>query len=108
MYADDTTLTQAHLAPDASAWQQLATHGYRYRAASGVSVIQQALLRGGDAGRGKILLRGAGPQVDSAAWPTTPTSVVVQWRNESSGTCWESRFNPVDVRIRSDKLKARS
>lgn len=109
VYADAAPLTQAHVSPDTHAWQSLAAGGYRYRAASGTDAIRKALLRSGDAGRAKLLLRGIAPPLPLGSLPPpTPPALVVQLRNQRNGICWESRFDPSAVRGRGATLRARN
>jgi hypothetical protein len=77
-----------------SAWSPIGTVGYRYfdKTASqdGMSEI---LVRGGAAGRPKIVLRGKGSALSDPTLPSVPVDGIrVQLTNESTGICWESEL----------------
>ncbi len=90
-------LQQANVPPSASKWSALGTKGYKYKdqtaAEDGITKI---ILKGGDAGKSKALVKGKGvnlPDFDSdlpIAMGDLP--LVVQLRNNASGICWEGSF----------------
>ena len=89
-----TLLLGAEVPASASAWTPIGTVGYKYldqtAAEDGIS---QILVRGGAAGRSKIILRGKGAGLSDPTLPLAPANGIrVQLTNESTGICWESEF----------------
>jgi cysteine-rich repeat protein len=78
----------------ASAWTPIGTVGYRYldptASHDGMSEI---LVRGGAAGRSKIILRGKGAALSDPTLPSAPVDGIrIQLTNQSTGICWESEL----------------
>jgi cysteine-rich repeat protein len=89
-----TLLIGAEVPSSASAWSPIGTVGYKYldKTAS-QDGISEILVRGGAAGRAKIILRGKGAGLSDPALPLAPADGIrVQLTNESTGICWESEF----------------
>jgi len=87
-------LQQANVPPGTD-WAPLGTKGYKYKNQTGAEDgITKIILKGGDAGKSKALVKGKGvnlPDFDSNL-PITNLPLVVQLRNNSSGICWAGSF----------------
>lgn len=80
--------------PGGSGWKTVSTKGYKFKdSAAGGDGISKVLLKGGDAGKSKLLVKGKGVNLDLGAMPLNePTEVLVQLlRNDDPG-CWETLF----------------
>lgn len=79
-----------------SGWKTLSTLGYKFadKSAGGDGVFK-ALLKGGPAGKSKVLVKAKGANLDLTALPLdTSAGVTVQLRQSGSATCWETTFPP--------------
>jgi hypothetical protein len=88
-------LKSASLIPPSSAWAATG-HGFKYSDSSAaVAGIKTVLLKSGDAGKTKIIVKGQGDALDMPALPLSQDpQVVVQLKNTfESGHCWEARFS---------------
>jgi len=73
--------------------------GFKYGDEAGTpDGLTRALLEAGGAGRGKIRVKGWGPNLHPPALPLT-TPVRVQLRRSDGSTCWEATYSTA---IRND------
>ena len=68
--------------------------GYKFRdPAAGGNGIFKALLKGGAAGKSKLLVKGKGVNLDLSALPLNATTqVLVQLVRNDDAACWEAVF----------------
>jgi hypothetical protein len=96
-------LLSAEVPASASLWSAAGGGGYKYADVSaGMDGMQAIVLRGGEAGFPKILVKGKGAALGDPPLPLSLslTGIRVQLTNQSNGVCWESEF-PLD-RITAD------
>jgi FG-GAP repeat protein len=108
VYDDGALSAAAYVVPDFSRWALSGTDAYKYLDKSKVAFVdgvQQVQLKGGAAGKAKILLKGRGDDLpDPTAWQygfgttmlNAMTSVVVQLQ-QTGGGCYETSFTPAQV-----------
>jgi hypothetical protein len=83
---------------DADCWSALSDKGYKYKdSRAGTNGITKVLLKGGDAGKGKIVVQGKGaglalPGPVGTKYFNADTNVIVQLHESSTDNCWESSF----------------
>lgn len=99
-------------APGGSAlWSEIPGRGYRYVDRSlGSQGIKKVLLKGGDAGRARVLLIGQGGDLPvPSPFPLGGTSFDAQVHGEGTPACWGMRFDtssvPADKEVGILKLK---
>ncbi|MCX8071016.1 MAG: hypothetical protein N3C12_01005 [Candidatus Binatia bacterium] len=103
IYNGTTLVMEARVGPSALAWKAI-KNGYRYRDRAGlVDGYRRLVLKGGVAGRSRLVARLAGSPVPLLT-PVSPTQfldatagVIVQLR-QSGGGCYETTFTPSTVR----------
>ena len=87
-------MLNASLPPDRRA---SISKGYSRKDAAATDGIKQILLKGGEAGKAKILLKGQGANLNLTS-STLPLSevgaVTVQLSNTQNSNCWASAFPP--------------
>jgi glucose/arabinose dehydrogenase len=97
--------------PGGGAWQPSSTTGYKYRtpspAADGGAF--KVLLKGGDAGKSKLLLKAKGANLDLDALPLNEaTQLRLQLVRNDSSACWEATFPAAAIDVDSAaQLKAK-
>jgi len=95
-------VARADVPPDATKWQALSDKGWKYKDASGAADgVQKVLLKGGDAGKSKVLVKGKGDGLADLPAQTLPVAadgfpVTVQLFKDT-GLCWGSAFDSADV-----------
>ena len=79
--------------PSTTGWKAMSTTGYKYHdaTASGDGVFK-ALLKGGAAGKSKVLVKAKGANLNLSALPLNASSALVQLLRNDDPTCWESTF----------------
>jgi len=90
-----TLLLGARVPPSASAWGGAGGKGFKYSDAAGThGGITGILLRGGEAGKSKVIVKGRGDALGDPSLPlsTATTGIRAQLTNMSNGVCWESEF----------------
>jgi hypothetical protein len=97
--------------PAGSAWTAAGSAGWKYDAASGLpNGIAKAVLKSGDPGKSKALVKGKGADLPDPTLPILPGDfpVVVQLLNDETPLCLESSFASGAVKKNEDaqlKLK---
>jgi hypothetical protein len=83
--------------------------GYKYGdKAGGQQGVQKIVLRAGEEGRTKVLVRGRGANLPDPALAAFVPPVTVQLVNGFSLACWESTFEAGDViKVEEDLFKAK-
>ena len=85
--------------PPGSAWAAVSDKGYKFSDASGTpDGIQKALLKGGAAGKSKILVKGKGTNLPGLLSGALPLPVTAQLVNDANSICYESVFDSADVK----------
>lgn len=101
-------LAAAGLCGGSPCWSAVSTKGYQYKDAAGTTDgVGKYLLKGGAAGKSKILLKGKDGNLPltPATLPLNVTgNVRVQTHNSANGNCWESSFPPGSVIKNTDAL----
>jgi hypothetical protein len=66
------------------------------------------LLRGGAAGKSKVLVKGQGAALGDPTLPLAPstTGILVQLTNQGNGKCWESEFPLSSIKADDAGFKA--
>ena len=102
---------QLAVPPSATVWAPHGNIGWSYRdPAAAADGVQRVLLKGSDAERSKITLKGKGASLPDPMMPVSPASfpLVVQLLNDETSTCWQSTFSVDDVtRNDAERFKAR-
>jgi glucose/arabinose dehydrogenase len=75
-------------------WKTISTTGYKFKdSAAAPDGIFKALLKGGDAGKSKLLIKGKGANLDLSGMPLNAASeVTVQLLRSDDAECFESVF----------------
>ena len=99
LYAGTAAVLVADVAipADPLKWSPLSDRGYKYKDPDAtINGVQRVLLKGGDAGKAKILLKGAGDGL-----PDPPLGlalpVKMQLVNLDTDACWEADYDLADV-----------
>ena len=86
--------------PGIAGWKTVSTTGYKFKdSTAGGDGVSKVLLKGGDAGRTKALVKAKGGNLDLDAMPLGETvQVTVQLiRNDGPG-CWEAVYPAASIR----------
>lgn len=80
--------------PSLTGWKPVSSTGYKFHApAAGGDGIFKALLKGGVAGKSKLLVKGKGVSLNLSALPLdASTPVLVQLVRNDDASCWEAAF----------------
>lgn len=107
LYYAGSLIPSAAVAPDAAKWTTISTKGYKYKDTAGTSSgIQKVTLKGGAAGKTKVLVKGKGAALpDLTLMATLP--ITVQLINGDNGTCWESTFSTA-LKNTTSQVKAKN
>ena len=99
-------LAEADVAADPLKWPPISTKGYKYKDPGGSSDgIQKVILKGGDAGKSKALVKGKGTGLpDPTLSPSVELPVVAELVNSSNNICFGSTFDGLDV-IKNDGVQ---
>ena len=94
-------------------WSSIGTSGYKYgNPAPGAPGLAKIKLKGGTAGKSKILIKGrdAGLPLTASTLPFDDTEdVIVQLHNTDTAACWQSIFAPASVtRTTTGQYKAKT
>lgn len=76
-------------------WKTAGTRGFSYRdrdKALTPDGLTNVILRRGDAGRARVIVKGKGPKTGADAIPLTP-QVTVQLHNTDTGVCWDAEYS---------------
>ena len=95
LYAGTTSVALSVGVPGGSSWQAVSTSGYKYKdGTAGGDGAFQLSLKGGAAGKSKLLLKAKGANLDLGALPLGPTStpLVTQLIRNDDAACWEATF----------------
>ena len=88
-------------------WKPLGTVGFKYSDKTGTpDGLMKLLLKAGDAGKGKIGVKGGGVNLHLPTLPLT-TPVRVQLRQSGSGVCWEATYSAA-ITDTASRFKAKS
>jgi hypothetical protein len=97
IYAGTTNGLVAHInvPPSSSKWSILSTKGYKFFDSTlADDGAQKILLKGGGAGKSKMLVKGRGVNLpDPLNSGSLPLPVTVQLFNYQTGVCFDSSFN---------------
>lgn len=104
---DDDNLEVSLVVTPVTNWSPISTKGYKYKDSGGsVSGITKILLKGGDAGKSKILVKGKGGNLPPAALMFSQTiDVTVQLLRNDDSQCWEAVFAPPAVKTSGTQFK---
>ena len=93
LYANNA-LVATFVAPDGPLWEAIGTKGYGYKDANAANDgLQKVQLKGGAAGKSKILVKAKGGNIDMPGLPLNDsTNVTVQVRRSDDAACWQSVF----------------
>jgi len=88
----------------ADCWKAIGGKGYKYKDPSGATDgVANILLKGGAAGKSKLLVKGKGSALPALGLPFDDMNdVKVQLHNSDNGNCWEAIFPPGSVKKSSD------
>ena len=106
----DFNLAAASVCGASPCWAAVGTSGYQYKdAALTTDGVGKYQLKGGAAGKSKILLKGKGATLPlpPATLPLAAGTVTVQAHNRTNGNCWESSF-PAAIKNDPDLFKAKA
>lgn len=94
--------------PAGSGWQAVGTKGFKFKDPSGTpDGAQKAVLRSGEAGRAKALLKGKGTNLPDTLAPPLPLPVRAQLVNDTNDTCFEAVYTAA-TRNDSERFKAKT
>lgn len=98
LYAGTAALASADI-PPGSNWAPVSDKGYKLSDPSGTpDGIQKALLKGGAAGKAKILVKGKGANLPDFLTSPLSLPVTAQLVNDANSICYESVFDSADVK----------
>jgi len=99
--ADDSPalLLEAGVPSSMTLWSAAGRQGFKYKdPAASHDGINRILVRGGIAGKSKVIVKGKGTLLGDPTRPSSPaTGIRVQLTNEATGVCWESEFPVSEV-----------
>jgi len=103
-YDDGGTLVAAATAPaggtcgSADCWRDLGANGFKYvDKETTPNGVQKIILKPGDTGRSKVLVKGKGANLSLLPLPVASFPLTVQLQGEH-GECWDGSFDALDVR----------
>ncbi len=98
VYAGTTAAIDAGI-NGGTGWQTVSTLGYKFKdSAAGGDGVFKALLKGGAAGKSKVLVKGKGANLDLSAMPLNATGgATVQLLRNDDPACWEAVFPPAAI-----------
>jgi cysteine-rich repeat protein len=100
LYAGTSTASVA--IPAGSNWQAAGSKGFKFKDPSGTpNGAQKALLKSGDTGKSKALVKGKGTNLPDTLVPALSLPVTAQLVNDANSTCFEAVYNSGDV-IKND------
>jgi cysteine-rich repeat protein len=86
-------------------WSPLGDKGYKYKELTGTNGgLTGLLLKGGDAGRTKVLVKGKGGNLPDPTLDSMPLPVTAQVINPDTGVCVEAVFDTPNVKKNSSTL----
>ncbi len=95
-YAGTTAalINQAAVPPSGSTWSALGTKGFKYKGTGTDDGITKIVVKSGDAGKAKALVKGKGTNLPDFSLPIAngDLPLIVQLRNNETGVCWEGSF----------------
>jgi hypothetical protein len=104
-----TLLIGADVPASNSLWAAVGSSGFKYLdPAAGEGGMRGILLRGGAAGKSKVLVKGQGAALGDPTLPLAPstTGILVQLTNQGNGKCWESEFPLSKITADAQGIKA--
>lgn len=106
IYDDDNLKGSVIVSPLAN-WSPISTKGYKYKDPTGsVAGITKVLLKGGDPGKSKILVKGKGGSLPQFPLMFSQSiDVTVQLLRNDDPQCWESVFTPPAVKTTGTQFK---
>jgi hypothetical protein len=93
-------------------WKAIAGKGFAFKDGAATHAgIRQITLRGGEAGKGALLVKGAGaalplpgPKLAGISYLDADPEVAVQLHESSTGRCWESHVTGDDVKTNTETV----
>lgn len=98
VYAGTTAVDLGAVVAAGSGWAPIGTSGYKFKdAAAGGDGVFKVTMKGGAAGKSKVLLKAKGANLDLSALPLGLGSqpLVTQLLRNDDATCWEATFASV-------------
>lgn len=105
---DDDNLEESIVVPPVTNWEPVGgTKGYQYKDTSGsLFGLTKILLKGGDPGKSKILVKGKGGNLPQPALAFTQSlNVTVQLLRNDDSQCWETVFTPPATKTSGTQFK---
>jgi hypothetical protein len=101
-------LASQSIVPGGPPWEAKGAK-FKYKDKQGSnSGITKVLLKAGDAGKAKIVVKGKGSFLDTPALPFGQNPTVIVQMSNDLGVCWESRFSPPAKKNDTEQFKAKS
>jgi cysteine-rich repeat protein len=98
----NTLIADPEIPADPVLWTAIGTKGYKYKDPSGGSDgIQKVILKGGDQGKAKALVKGKGANLPDPPPGPFALPVTAQLVNSSNNICFEGVYNMSDI-IKND------
>ena len=97
--------------PGGSHWKAIGTKGFKYKdPAAAVDGAINASLKGGNAGKSKLLLKAKGQSLDLSALPLgISDALTAQLIRNDSSTCWAATYPAASIRVDTgDSFKAKA
>jgi hypothetical protein len=102
------TSSAAVALPAGSNWQAAETKGFKYKNPAGTpDGAQKALLKSGDSGKAKALVKGKGADLPDDLVPMLTLPVTVQLVNDTSNVCFEAVYSTA-IKNDSKQFKAKA
>jgi hypothetical protein len=99
------TLVSQSIITAGTSWEASGA-GFKYKDPSGSSSgITKMVIKPGEAGKAKILVKGAGSFLDTPVLPLDQNPEVVGQLSNDIGSCWEARFSPPTKKNESEMFK---
>jgi hypothetical protein len=86
-------------------WEAAGT-GFKFKDPSATNAgISKMIIKSGDAGKAKIVIKGKGDFLDMADLPLDQDPQSIVQLSNSDGTCWEARFSPPAIKNEDELFK---
>ena len=109
VYAGTASIVVATIDPSATFWSPTGSTGLKYKGDTLSDGIQKAILKSGDAGKAKAIIKGKGTVLPDPPVGPFELPVTTQLVNNSNTVCFEAVFGMANVKKNEDdQFKAKA